>query len=398
MRVLFATTGGQGHFRPMVPLARAVADSGHEVRVAAPASFAKHVAPTGLPHEPFDDADPGALGAVFGALPSLSPQEANARVVREVFGRLDPVAALPAVTGLLAAWRPDVVVREPAEVASLVAAEAAGVPHVQVAIGLCSLTRTFVDELTGPLAELAAREGVETDLAAAAAAEPVFTSVPPSFDDDREGAGVGDSVGDSSAHDAVAPVRYRIPAPRTPAPPLPAGGDPDAPLVYVSFGTVAAAQGVFDGTYSAAVDALAGVEARALVTVGAHGDPEAWAPWPPNVRIERWWPQEAVMALAAAMVGHGGFGTTTLALGAGVPQVVVPLFASDQWVNARRVAEVGAGLALESGPGLAARLGDAVRAVLHEPRYRSAAQGMAEEMGRLPEPRAVVGDLLAHAR
>ncbi|MCZ2262284.1 glycosyltransferase [Isoptericola sp. QY 916] len=385
MRVLFATTGGQGHFRPMVPLARAVADSGHEVRVAAPASFAEHVATTGLRHEPFDDADPVALGAVFAALPSLSREEANARVMTEVFGRLDPVAALPAVTGLLAAWRPDVVVREPAEVASLVAAEAAGVPHVQVAIGLCSLIRTFVDELTGPLAELAAREGVEADLAAAAAAEPVFTSVPPSFDDDREG-------------DGVAPVRYRIPGPRTQAPPLPAWGDPDAPLVYVSFGTVAAAQGVFDSTYSAAVDALAGVEARALVTVGAHGDPEAWAPWPPNVRVERWWPQEAVMPLAAAMVGHGGFGTTTLALGAGVPQVVVPLFASDQWINARRVAEVRAGLAVESGPGLVARLGDAVRAVLHEPRYRSAARGMAEEMGRLPAPRAVVEDLLAHAR
>jgi UDP:flavonoid glycosyltransferase YjiC (YdhE family) len=384
MRVLFGTTGGQGHFRPMVPLARAVAEAGHDVRVAAPASFAKHVAPTGLRHEPFDDADPGALAAVFGALPGLSPQEANARVMTEVFGRLDPVAALPAVGRLVAAWRPDLVVREPAELASLVAAEAAGVPHVQVAIGLRSLLTTFVDELTGPLAALAAGAGVDRDLAAAAAAEPVFTSVPPSFDDDGD--------------DGVPPVRYRVPASGTPAPPLPAWGDPDAPLVYVSFGTVAAAQGVFDDAYAAAVEAVAEVDVRALVTVGAHGDPESWAPWPRNVHVERWWPQEALMADAVAMIGHGGFGTTTLALGAGVPQVVVPLFASDQWINARRVARLQAGVAVEAGPGLADRLRVALRAVLHEQRYGAAAQALADEMGRLPPPPAVVEPLLSHGR
>ncbi|MGF0116044.1 glycosyltransferase [Promicromonospora sp. Marseille-Q5078] len=382
MRVLFATTGGQGHFLPMVPLAHAVAEAGHDVRIAAPASFAKHVAPTGLRHEPFGDADPAALGAVFGALPGLSPQEANARVMTEVFGRLDPVAALPAVASLVDRWRPDLVVREPAEVASLVAAEAAGVPHAQVAIGLRSLLAAFVDELTGPLAALAAGAGIDHDLAAAAAAEPVFTSVPSSFDDD---------------HDDVPPVRYRIPMSGAPAPPLPAWGDPDAPLVYVSFGTVAAAQG-FDGAYAAAVEAMAEVDVRALVTVGAHGDPEAWAPWPRNVHVERWWPQEAVMRDAAAMVGHGGFGTTTMALGAGVPQVVVPLFASDQWINARRVAELQAGIALEAGPGLADRLRPALHAVLHDARYRAAARGFADEMGALPPPSAVVGRLTALAR
>ena len=44
------------------------------------------------------------------------------------------------------------------------------------------------------------------------------------------------------------------------------------------------------------------------------------------------------MPHAAAVVGHGGFGTTMMALAAGVPQVVVPLFAFDQTINAERVA------------------------------------------------------------
>ena len=43
------------------------------------------------------------------------------------------------------------------------------------------------------------------------------------------------------------------------------------------------------------------------------------------------------------VVRHGGFGTTVGAVSSGVPQVVVAIFSSDQVVNARHVAAVGAG-------------------------------------------------------
>jgi UDP:flavonoid glycosyltransferase YjiC (YdhE family) len=65
--------------------------------------------------------------------------------------------------------------------------------------------------------------------------------------------------------------------------------------------------------------------------------------------VERFWLQAQVMPHAAAMVGHGGFGTTVQALAAGIPVVVVPLFV-DQPHNARRVHDAGVGLALEDGP------------------------------------------------
>ena len=80
------------------------------------------------------------------------------------------------------------------------------------------------------------------------------------------------------------------------------------------------------------------------MTVGETADPAALGPLPAHVRAERWIPQAEVFAEADAMVGHGGFGTTMGALLAGVPQVVVPLFA-DQPYNAARVADLGAGLA-----------------------------------------------------
>ena len=50
----------------------------------------------------------------------------------------------------------------------------------------------------------------------------------------------------------------------------------------------------------------------------------------------------------AAVVTHGGHGSTLGALAHGVPVVVLPLFALDQWFNAAAVARAGAGVALDA--------------------------------------------------
>jgi UDP:flavonoid glycosyltransferase YjiC (YdhE family) len=95
MRVLVATTAGSGHFLPLVPFASACAAAGHEVRVAAPASFAGAVGRAGFVHVPVDDGDPAELGAIFATLPSLSLDEANTAVMRDVFAGVDARAFLP---------------------------------------------------------------------------------------------------------------------------------------------------------------------------------------------------------------------------------------------------------------------------------------------------------------
>ena len=107
--------------------------------------------------------------------------------------------------------------------------------------------------------------------------------------------------------------------------------------------------------------------------------------------VERWVPQQELLPHASAIVCHGGYGTTVGALAHGVPMVVVPVFA-DQGRNARRVAEIGAGIALPqppsilaaAEPGTVAGLGDAVRRVLHEPSYRLAARAVATQARALP--------------
>jgi hypothetical protein len=175
VRVLAATTAGVGHFAGLVPFARACVRVGHELRVAAPASFADTVEREGFVHEPLADVDPAALGAVFGRAAALSRYEGNDLVLQEVFGRLDRDAALPGMRAVLDSWRPDVVLREPAELASYVAAEERGLPHVQTSIGLSALDDRLLPLFDAPVQE------VGCSLAGLAAA-PRWTTVPPSFD------------------------------------------------------------------------------------------------------------------------------------------------------------------------------------------------------------------------
>jgi rhamnosyltransferase subunit B len=66
---------------------------------------------------------------------------------------------------------------------------------------------------------------------------------------------------------------------------------------------------------------------------------------PPRVRHCAFAPFRQLLPLCAAVVHHGGIGTTAAALEAGCPQLILP-HAWDQPDNAARVARLGAGLAL----------------------------------------------------
>jgi len=302
--------------------------------------------------------------------------------VGEIFGRLDAQAALPGVSDVIDAWRPDVVVREPCEFASLVAADRAGVPQVQVAIGMSATGDAILPILADPLTELSALAGLPDDRAIRTLTTTLgFSTVPAALD----GAGGGGSSGEAPAGDD--PLRRFQDAASTTAPArLPAPwGDPDQPLVYVSFGSVAARQGPLAAVYRATLDAMADAPVRVMMTTGDGGDLLSLDPVPPNAHVERWWPQAEVMSRAAAVVGHGGFGTTMMALAAGVPQIVVPLFAFDQVINAERVAAVGAGIHLPGGPMSAPEIPAALTSVLTDRVYRSGAAAVAADMTALPD-------------
>ena len=103
-------------------------------------------------------------------------------------------------------------------------------------------------------------------------------------------------------------------------------------------------------------------------------------------------PLARLLPEADAVIGAGGSGTVQATLAAGLPMVLRPVLADQPW-TARRVASAGAGLVIDDP----AEAGPAVRTVLTDPRYRTAAQEAPAAIGSMPAPEAALGDLLARA-
>jgi UDP:flavonoid glycosyltransferase YjiC (YdhE family) len=371
MRVLITSRRGAGHFGPLVPFAEAFRRAGDDVLVAAPHVARSMVEGAGLPFWGFDDPPP-EREAVYSSLDGLTADQKNAMVLGEVFTRLDARAPLPGVLAACAEWQPHVVLRETCEFAGYLAAERRSIPHARVGIGLGSSEDFVSDIVTGVLADLRAELGLSADPTGERLRRAPFFTLTPRGMEDPEAPGPPRAL------------RFRELGPGTPnglaAEWAPGDG---RPLVYVTFGSVAPTMDLFPDLYRAAIDALADLPARVLVTVGRDRDPADLAPLPGNVRAEGWVPQRHVMPHAAAMVCHGGFGTVRMALASGVPMVVLPLFA-DQPYNARRVAELGAGIALERGPAGVAELAEAVEVLLDDSSYRTAAARVEAEVRTLP--------------
>ena len=95
-----------------------------------------------------------------------------------------------------------------------------------------------------------------------------------------------------------------------------------------------------------AVEAVQRLDRRAVVLT-PHRD-QAPDPLPPGMLWQPYVPLRSLLPRAAALVHHGGIGTTAEALRAGVPQVIVAL-AYDQFDNAARVAALAAGTGLRGG-------------------------------------------------
>jgi UDP:flavonoid glycosyltransferase YjiC (YdhE family) len=395
MRVLMTTTGHAGHVLPLAPVARALVRAGHEVRMAGPGDRGAVIQRAGVPFHPLADAPEEESWPIYESTLGLSHDEANIVVIGEIFGRIYKRAALPGLLDAIDSWRPHLIVRETYEFASVVAAERHGIPHVRVGTGLAAMEDWGL--------ELAAAASEDLD-AEAIRSSPYLTQTPLSLEDPevpdqpdtlrfRSGEGAA-RLALRDGEGAARSLPEWWPSPE---------GDP---LVYLSFGSVAGALPFYPALYRAAIDALADLDARVLVTIGDAGDPAELGALPPGVSVERWVPQEQVMPRAAAVIGHGGYGSTLAALTAGVPMVVVPLFA-DQPYNARRVAGLGAGVALpafpgigaaiEEGPGAMTPLGEAVRRVLDDPAYRLAAERVAAETAALPSAEAMVSVLEAVA-
>ncbi len=369
MRILFSCRPSYGHLFPLVPLAGAARQAGHEVVFATGESFLGHVRDLGF--------EAHAAGISIGEAETEARRlHGDADVVTlliTMFADLVPRATLADLSGLLPRIKPDLVVYEQSDTGAAKAARDAGIPFVSHVIG-----RSMPPAIMAMAAERMAWLWDGEAPADLMLGDAVIDIWP-------------DAVRDPEVVKLPTVIRQRPVAfdLDVPMPDLDSG----KPLVYLTLGTV-----VFGATevLRAAVDGLARLPVDVLVAVGP-GDPALLGEVPGNVTVAGFVPQAEVLRKASLVVHHGGTGTTLGTLAAGLPQLVLPQGA-DQFVNADVLVETGAGAKLVGPDVTADAVHGAARGLLDDSGAREVAVGVAAEIAGMPDPAAVVQRLTSLVR
>ncbi|MFC5286851.1 macrolide family glycosyltransferase [Actinokineospora guangxiensis] len=146
------------------------------------------------------------------------------------------------------------------------------------------------------------------------------------------------------------------------------------PVVLVSLGAVFNEHADF---FRTCVEAFRGKPWHAVMTVADGLDPASLGELPSNVEVHRFVPHVAVLEHASLCVTHAGMGTAMEALRAGTPMVCVPTSALDR-PTAKRIADLGLGVALDPATVTGEDLIAAITSVLEDPGFTARAADMAK--------------------
>src|ERR687889_726447 len=332
VRALFATSPGLGHVFPTISLAHALRAAGHEVLVAT--AGGKEAANAGL-H--VVDTAPGVdIGAVFQQAASEQPEEFD--------------------------YSTDVDTEKGLEFVGAIFAKLSGVSAVSHGFGFAD-EASMTEAIFKKMVEERERHGVQG-----------FPEVRESID-----------VAPPSMVDRPVrgwPMRYV---------PYNGGGvlpewvleRPARPRVAVTLGTVLTQVGALT-SLTKLVDVARHLDAEFVLALG-DADPSPLGELPDNVRAAGWVPLSALLPTCAALVNHGGAGSTLTAIDAGVTQLVLP-HGADQFMNADAVARRGLGLRSEPDQVDA----ELIDRLLTDPGLGRAASEVADEIATLPRPADLV--------
>lgn len=144
------------------------------------------------------------------------------------------------------------------------------------------------------------------------------------------------------------------------------------PGLYISLGTVFNKRPEF---FNLCFDAFGAQPWQVVMARGPHVDENAFGPAPANFQIAPYVQQHEVLPRTSVFVTHGGMGSVMESLYYGVPLVVIPP-GVEQAATARRVVELGLGIALEQKDLTAEALREAVERVRSTPAFYERARTM----------------------
>lgn len=371
MRLLVVSWPGYGHLLPMVPLIRAARARGAEVVVSTGADLGPAAERLGVRVHQSGLTLAESYARVPARLGALSPAQEVDVAARHFFGGC-AVDRGRDVAALIERWRPDLLVHDTLELGGAAAAEIHGVPHLTHGYG----PTVPGTETLGRTAGAAVAAGGLPDPVPAIFSAPYLDPCPPSL-----------RGPEPTPWTDVRPIRATSGDPGDPL------DLPDRTLVYVTLGTVTnQAPEVFRAVLEGCLRLPVGL----VVTTGPDVDPAGLGPLPPHVHAARFLPQAQVLPRCAVVVSHAGAGTMLGAVCHGLPQLCLPQ-GTDQPANAAALVASGAGLRLDPGAVTADAVESAVRRLLDERAFRSAAGRLAAEVVAAPSAGAVLDALLATA-
>lgn len=378
MRVLFSAWAWPPHYYPMVPLAWALRNAGHEVRVASPPALLEAVNMSGQPAvEVGADVDFSALTRDTmhierdaPATPELWQQLRRPKGERALRMFVDIAATMvDDLVEFARAWQPDLLVHTPTTYAGAIAAAALGVPNVRVLMApdIAYRGRDVEPELLRPLAQ---RFGV-TELS------PLGTLTvdpcPPSI-----------QIPSDYPRQLMRYIPYNGPAelPHWLLEP------PTRPRICITWGTTLAKVNPNLVLAGRMLEAVAEVDAEVVVTI-APNQREHLGAVPDNVRLVEALSLHLLLPSCDLMIHQGGNGTTMTGLVCGVPQLIVPQF-PDQAFVANQLAPTGAAAVLLPEDANPAAVRGLVTEMITDQRWRTAAGRLRDEAIAQPAPAEIV--------
>jgi MGT family glycosyltransferase len=405
-RILVGSVPVIGHVNPLLPLVRALARRGHELRWYTGAKYRAKVEAAGARHAAMQharDYDDAAFDDEFPERRSLSGLAQLKFDMKQIFIGNAP-GQLRDLQAITREFHADVLLCEPTMLGALFHSELSGVPTA--VLGVMPLVRSSRD--TAPfglgLAPDASALGRLRNRALNWAVEHVlFRDVQARWNEVRKSVGLPPTGWWLDAGDKAAVyMQPSIPSLEHPRsdlprnvhfigivpPEAPSGWNPPdfwpeldgaRPIVHVTQGTIA---NQAPDLIAPALEGLAGEDVLVVVTTG--GRPVASLGLrnvPNNARIGTFLSYPELLPKTSAMVTNGGYGGVQNALSYGVPLVVAGV-SEDKPEVAMRVACSGAGISLKTAAPSPERVRGAVRMLLDDPRYRTRARALAAEYAR----------------
>ncbi|MER7481305.1 nucleotide disphospho-sugar-binding domain-containing protein [Streptomyces sp. NPDC126510] len=388
----------------VVPLAWALQNAGHQVRVALHRDALDLATGAGLNAVPIGtrehlseivaaNPDPARLPRLTGSM-ALDPAAGPARLQAQwlhytaMLAQYRPV--LDDLVGLTRRWRPDLVLWDPLCVPAAVAAEVTGAAHARFLWG-----QDNIAWLRGKQLETAGEAS-----ATRPRRDPVRSLMAPMLApyglDFREELLLGQWTVDPS------PEAMRLPAaphyvpmrwvPYNGGAPAPAWLDepPGRPRVALTLGAGGRGRQLFEETgvtFAEVVSAITALGAEVVAT-GHPGLPAGEVP--DGVRLVDYLPLNQLLPSCSAVIHHGGAGSFAAAVAHQVPQLVTPVPFWSESETARYVEEQGAGLALEVGEFSRDTFASRLRRLLTEDSFRDGARLLAKEAAGAPGPADLV--------